>query len=955
MDADYKRIASSNGFGAIPVEPELCDNSQTHGRSPSPSCGYWTPRATNGFVANHQNDLNAKDDSGNSSSNNSGSRLFVDPSLFPTDRYLPIKELGQGALGKVYLCTDKHLLKNVAVKCLHFGSADHVMSFQQEAKIASRLNHDNVIKVLDFGISKSGQPYMVMEYFDGRSLQQIIADHKLSMSSATEIFLQVCSALKHLHGHDVYHRDLKPSNILVKFSDSGMPWAKLIDFGLSRTTIQDRAGIEVQGRTIVGTPAYMSPDQVEGNVFDATSEIYCLGCVLYEMYSGYPPFSGETALEILNKHIHEVPPLLSVTTQDVPPGISRIVAKCLEKDRKKRYQSIAEIVEDFNEGASNAGTVGATTVSAQPVKTQLKWNVIIPLVAGLFTVGVATAIKVFQAEPGQNKTKIRFETLPTVDGTPYPRLDSIVANNNKNKENKVSADSLYVAQDADPLDDVESNAGRTLDSKADDRESLTLRFVVDEKSIKKLAHRKSLKHLDISQAMISDKAFADLAALPNLNSLVANRTRIKTLDGVGKLSNLTRLDLKNTPITDDSLVNLQSLKKLVTLNLTATSITDVGVSKLVGLSTLRDLELSSTLVSPKVADYLIKLPLYRVAIARTAVDEDAVRKIADIRTIEVLNINDCEKISNASSIEHDYPTISFEPHISLVQQLFESANKQMQKGDFVSAMNFLERCDRLLEKRYGKSSIRSAPVRVRIAQIAISKNQYEKGKQILESTIPLLEKPGVNLNELLGSLDLLFVVYVHTDPGKCLVVTKKALRIAEAMHRPPEDLANRYYTLATIYVRAERWKDAEAAARRSIAIQERYLGAKTSFCGHAVMRLADCLRSQKRHDEAKKSYERALAILQNGDLTEAEKSEMGVGYSGLAAIYLIERNYPEALKCNDGAIRWFGNTKNNAVIYLVHSQRAAIYRDSGRKQEASLENAIAEKARPTKGRKTSKQ
>ncbi|MDZ4834286.1 MAG: serine/threonine-protein kinase [Candidatus Melainabacteria bacterium] len=309
----------------------------------------------------------------NSGSDSLQSSIDLDDSLFPVDRYKPIKKLGQGALGAVYLCRDVHLSKIVAVKCLHMTTDETAVSFQQEARIASRLSHDNIVKTLDFGTSKSGRPFMVMEYFEGRSLEDLIEQNgKLSESAGLEIFLQLCSSLQHLHTHKIFHRDLKPSNILVNFDKADVPITKLIDFGLSKSTIQDRSGIEVQGRTIVGTPAYMSPDQVEGNTFDARSEIYSLGCVLYETFTGQPPFTGETALEILNKHIHETPIPLSETAPELASSIGHVIDKCLKKDRAERYQSIAAVIDDWNALQSGNATAFDNRLSTSEQKKRLK-------------------------------------------------------------------------------------------------------------------------------------------------------------------------------------------------------------------------------------------------------------------------------------------------------------------------------------------------------------------------------------------------------------------------------------------------------------------------------------------------------------------------------------------------------------------------------------------------------
>ncbi len=883
---------------------------------------------------------NSANPGGNTSSGDSRKSLPVDASLFPTDRYRPIKALGQGALGVVYLCTDIHLMKRVAVKCLHVGTADHVMSFQQEAIILSRLNHDNIIKVLDFGTSQSGQPYMVMEDFTGQSLQEIIEERgKLPISSATEVFLQICSALIYLHRHNVYHRDLKPSNILVQFSDSGMPWVKLIDFGLSKVSVQDRAGIEVQGRTIVGTPAYMSPDQVEGNVFDATSEIYSLGCVLHEMFSGQPPFSGETALEILNKHINEVPPLLTDSTPEAPQVISRIIDKCLQKERKKRFQSVSEIVEVWNEGQPT-GTTDATNASSPSTGNRLRWKVVLPafaLVAGL--VGAAVAI-VFQptTDPNAIGKTIRYETLPSSKFIEvFPKLDSPSEADEDKSEQK--QESLYIGQSPDVLDDMTLSSNKIIDSKADDRESLTLRYGVDEDGIKKLAHRKSLRHLDISQASVTDSVFEDLAVLPNLKRLVLNRTGVSTLAGIEKLTGLERLDLKNTAITNDSLTRLKALKKLEELNLTATSISDAGVRNLTALPSLRSLSLSATLVTPAVADELIKLPLVRISLARTDVDETTIRKIAEMRSLQYLDIDDCKAISNVSNLEREFPTISFEPRISFLQKVLEDGYREIPTNR-KHAMAKFEYARDLLDARFGKNSYYSIPVQLQIVSLTLADGQFQKAKQSLDRILPLVEHGGKR-EELLFALDLSSLISNRLDPSKCVPITLRSIKVAEELHRPQSDIASRYYTLGDYYLRAKRFKDSESALRKSISIYEKSDRKGSPFLGHAFVHLAECLRESNHHEQAMQNYQKGLAIFRD---TNTEKAAMGEAYLGIAELELQHKKFSEALKINGEALRCFQLKKNlpDSTLRVAYLQRSRIFNGLGRKTDAKIQAALSQ-------------
>lgn len=279
--------------------------------------------------------------------------LDVDAAQFPVERYKPIEFLGKGALGEVYLCRDALLGKKVAVKRLVTLTDESVVAFQNEAKIASKLKHPNVISVLDFGTTTGGRPFMVMEYFPGTSLAGLISNAgRIDERDALEIFLPICRSLQYLHDNDVMHRDLKPSNVLVSVCKDGQIDVRLIDFGLSKTNQEHQSKTLLNGHTIVGTPEYMSPDQALGKRYDAQSEIYSLGCLMFETLTGKQPFSGDTALEVLNKHVHAPPPLVLDLNENISEQLAAIVDKCLEKRREERFQQINQIETSLLAGSS---------------------------------------------------------------------------------------------------------------------------------------------------------------------------------------------------------------------------------------------------------------------------------------------------------------------------------------------------------------------------------------------------------------------------------------------------------------------------------------------------------------------------------------------------------------------------------------------------------------------------
>lgn len=270
--------------------------------------------------------------------------LQLDPKKFPTDVFKPLQEIARGAYGHVYKCRNRLLGTLVAVKTLRVQTPELLVELQKEAKTASLLSHRNVLKVLDFGLTGAGYPFMVMEYVEGITLAERLESGRLSIQQALFITLGICEGLSHAHQKGIFHRDVNTRNILIANPDSIAPVVKLIDFGIALSQAQDQTP-SGQGKTIVGSPFYMSPDQIAGATYDATSEIYSVGCVLFEMLTGHPPFSGKTAMEVFAQHAEAEPPKLADTISDtiIPAQLERIISICLAKERANRYRSIDEL------------------------------------------------------------------------------------------------------------------------------------------------------------------------------------------------------------------------------------------------------------------------------------------------------------------------------------------------------------------------------------------------------------------------------------------------------------------------------------------------------------------------------------------------------------------------------------------------------------------------------------
>ncbi|MBX9687791.1 MAG: protein kinase [Candidatus Obscuribacterales bacterium] len=271
-------------------------------------------------------------------------------------RYEFMGIVGEGAVGVVYKARHPHLNKMLAIKMLHYyGLKDDVFArFEQEARLVSSLSHPGIAAVHDFGITERKRPFMVMEYLEGKCLDQVIQeDDYVALAKALPFFIQVCSAMAEAHAKGIVHRDLKPGNIMLcGWPGDGNVQAKVLDFGCGKPSESsaEESRLTKDGSSL-GSPAYMSPEQARGHSVDHRSDIYSLGAVIYEAITGYLPLAGDTAMETMLKQIEEQAPRLSEMRPDLsyPETMEHVVAKAMEKDPAKRYQSMNELKSELEQ------------------------------------------------------------------------------------------------------------------------------------------------------------------------------------------------------------------------------------------------------------------------------------------------------------------------------------------------------------------------------------------------------------------------------------------------------------------------------------------------------------------------------------------------------------------------------------------------------------------------------
>lgn len=263
------------------------------------------------------------------------------------DHYEIIRILGQGGMNRVYLARDINNQQEVVLKFPNddlIGNVGVFERYKREAEIGSRLNHPYVQHLLNVGEERQDH-YLVIEYVQGKTLRQVLEEHApnpLPQKEAIRITLQICDALAYCHKHGVYHRDIKPENIMI-LDDNNI---KIIDFGVA--LLEGARRVTWRGLSgTVGTPDYMSPEQLRGERGAAGSDIYAVGMILYEMLSGRTPFEGENVFAVMNQHVSQDPPSILEFNPDLSPELATVVMRAIRRDASKRYASIEEMAHDL--------------------------------------------------------------------------------------------------------------------------------------------------------------------------------------------------------------------------------------------------------------------------------------------------------------------------------------------------------------------------------------------------------------------------------------------------------------------------------------------------------------------------------------------------------------------------------------------------------------------------------
>lgn len=540
-------------------------------------------------------------------------------------RYKVLSLLGKGGMGLVYRVEQIILGEELALKTIHktFLTDTTIKRFEQEARTAFAVNHANIIAVKAFGLLDDQTPFLAMEIVNGETLAELLQDSgPLPIEAALPIIIQVCFGLAHAHDCGIVHRDIKPSNIMIlKDLAIGTEGSvKILDFGIAK--FSHREGGEIQALTktgeIFGSPLYMSPEQGLGTTVDHRSDIYSLGCVIFEALSGKAPFVGNNALVTLMMHQSDPTPSLAAACQkeDIPQELESIVAKMLAKQPNERYQNLGTVAHDL----------------AAIVNRNKSSNISRPF--SLAAREQSTEESSTERYPGALPKRQIYIMLAAISLLMICAICAV----------------CLINLLSHPPEKVESESRTEL--KKQEEQLAKLETTVSAEVAKTAVLN------EITSFQLKKK----LAASGNDFPLRLTNVTGPMLDIIATAKHIENIDFLGSTISNEHLNKLSKLN-LNRITLTNSNFDDLGAQKLAQVQSIHIIKANGTLISNRGLAYLKKLNnLDQLKIENTNIDINGVRNICQNKTLKTISLANCPNIGEAEQklLQKEFPAIKFE-------------------------------------------------------------------------------------------------------------------------------------------------------------------------------------------------------------------------------------------------------------------------------------------------------
>lgn len=558
------------------------------------------------------------------------------------DRYRLIRQIGSGGMGVVYEAEDVLLKKVVAIKTIKKGflTAELVIRFQREASALALLNHSCLVPLYVFGITEDNQPYMVMQYVQGKSLTELIeARGYLPVHKSLNIFLQLCDAIQHAHEHGVLHRDLKPSNVILKNAETEHPDVVLIDFGIAMVADNNSMDALTKTGILVGTPSYMSPEQISGKELDERCDIYALGCIMFETLTGVKPFAASSTLEMLAAKISQRAPSINAAVHDLTfsTGLDEIVDRCLEVDPDLRYESAAALKHDLmrlksGEYSAHSEAGGNPTMlegSSRKKKKSLngKSLILISLGAIFGATGIA-AVAAFLWFP---------QLISVSQSSKYSMAKQLRLSIPENEEGTVKGRTLHFF----------NIKGSDVDKSIHDEIG------------KKFKRHKNLNTVEIRESNITGECFEGLEDLPIEGIKIVASSLVEPANlsdegllSISKIASLNSLSFEGCSLSAKGIEHLSKLPGLCTLVMADCSLDLEKIKAICMLKhvTWLDLKSDQGVGDAEVGLLAKQMKLYHIALEGTAVKIDGIKSLGKMKTLRALVLKNAKLNGNAVKV-----------------------------------------------------------------------------------------------------------------------------------------------------------------------------------------------------------------------------------------------------------------------------------------------------------------